>query len=168
MARSVLIKSCLVQSLELQSSRSCPFAWEYAKVEFDSPVLKSAFCLREKPCMYFFQDPRFTPWESRAYGIIFFVPFHTSPMVTSSRGNSSRELCPLGGKGAGDTIDPWWGIEERASARIERSQESTTHSQQWTQPVPPQNLFYYFYYFLIIIIVLSLSANSFLFPPKRL
>lgn len=57
MARSVLIKSCLVQSLELQSSLSCPFAWEYAKVEFDSPVLKSAFYLREKPCVYFFQDP---------------------------------------------------------------------------------------------------------------
>lgn len=78
-----------MQSLGLQSSLSCPFAWEYAKAEFDSPVLKSAFCLREKlACI--FQNPRFTPWENRAYGIIFSRSFCTSPVVASSRGDTNR------------------------------------------------------------------------------
>lgn len=78
-----------MQSLGLQSSLSCPFAWEYAKAEFDSSVLKSAFCLRESlACI--FQDPRFTSWENRAYGIIFSMSFRASPAVASSRGNTSR------------------------------------------------------------------------------
>ena len=78
-----------MQSLGLQSSLSCPFAWDYAKAEFDSPVLKSAFCLRENlACI--FQGPRFTPWENRAYGMTFSMSFRTSPVVASSRGNTSR------------------------------------------------------------------------------
>lgn len=81
----------------------------------------------------------FIPWENRAYGIIFFMPLHTSPMVTSS-----RHLGPLGEKGAGDTIDPCWGIEERGSSKIERSQESTASSQLWTLPFLPQNLLKFF------------------------
>ena len=78
-----------MQSLGLQSSLSCPFAWEYAKTEFDSPVLKAAFCLREK-LVCIFQDPGFTPWENRAYVIIFSMSFRTSPAVASSRGNTNR------------------------------------------------------------------------------
>lgn len=67
-----------MQSLGLQSGLSCLFAWEYAKAEFDSPVLKSAFCLKENlACI--FHDPRFTSWENRAYGITFSMSFHTSP-----------------------------------------------------------------------------------------
>lgn len=54
MARSVLIKSCLVQFLELWSSQSSPFAWEYGKVEFDSLVLKSAFYLQKNLLHVFF------------------------------------------------------------------------------------------------------------------
>lgn len=69
-----------MQSLGLQSSLSCPFAWEYAKAKFDSPVWKSAFCLRENlACI--FQDTRFTLWENRAYSIIFSMSFYSFPEV---------------------------------------------------------------------------------------
>lgn len=137
MARSGLIKSCLVQSLELWSSLSSPFAWECGKVEFDSPVLQSAFYLQEKNLNVFFF--RIQDLCHGRIGLMELSSFHTFPMVTSSRGNSSRQLGPLGGKGAGDTTDPRWGIDERGSARIERSQESTACSQLWTLPFLPQN-----------------------------
>lgn len=111
----------------------------------------------------FFTGSKITPWEHRAYGIIFFVPFHTSPMVTSSRGSSSRHLGPLGEKGEGDTTDPWWGIEERGSARIERSQESTACSQLWTPPFQPQN----WSLSSLFISLFPVSQFFFSFSPKQ-
>lgn len=77
-----------MRSLGLQSSLNCPFAWEYAKPAFDSPVLKCAFCLWE--CLTgIFQDPRITPWEN--WGLWHFLHvICTAPVVASSTGNTMK------------------------------------------------------------------------------
>lgn len=87
-ARSTLLKAgcCLVQSHGCKLSLSCSFAWEYAKAEFDSQVFKSLFFLRVNlACI--FHNPKFSPCENKAYGIVFSMSYCTYPVVASSRGN---------------------------------------------------------------------------------
>lgn len=91
-------------SLGLQSSLSCPFAWDYAKAEFASPVLKSAFCLREnRACI--FQDPRFIP-RGRTELMALSSPCLFVPLLWWPAAEETLADEPLG-EGAAERIDPW-------------------------------------------------------------
>lgn len=79
-----------LQSLGLQSSLSCPLAWDCAKAEFHSSDYKSFCFLSEgKSCMYV-PGSKIPTVGEQALCRVFSMSFLATPMVASSKGDTTR------------------------------------------------------------------------------